>query len=362
MDQRVGILLDHKMYKGIQRNKTGYEHIGLYNKAAKELHLEPFYMSLLQMGKKSALGMTYDGKRYRLARKQFPKVTHNRAITLKSSLIAKLKNLAAASLVFNRLNRFSKHRIHNIVASSPSLRAYLPRTVKYSKENLIQAMHVHSSVFIKPTSGSVGDGIIKLSRGDDSSSWSLYIKKGKPLRKGRKSAQAFIHRFIKGKSYIIQEAIPLATYNGSPYDLRVSVQRGDKGEWQVTGIVGKVAAKGRQVTNVAKGGKVRKCEELFQASGFSVTDTKHHIGRVALQLAHHLGRKLPHLADIGFDIGLDKSGNIKLIEMNGRDQRITFKKAKLTKTFYRTYFTPMQYAKYLLVNKQNRATASRRKR
>jgi len=61
-----------------------------------------------------------------------------------------------------------------------------------------------------------------------------------------------------------------------------------------------------------------------------------------------LGKKLPGLADIGFDMGIDKSGEIKLIEMNGRDQRITFKKAKLANTFYRTYLTPLQYAKFLL--------------
>jgi hypothetical protein len=361
MEQRVGILLDHNIYKGIQRNKTGYEHIKLYNKAAKELQLQPFYMSLLQMSNKSALGMTYDGKRYRLARLKFPKVTHNRAITLKASLISKLKGLSASSHVFNRLNRFSKHRIHNILSANTSFRSYLPRTVKYSKANLIQAMKVYSSMFIKPTSGSVGTGIIKLSRGNDVS-WNLFIRKGKPLQKGLKSTQTFIHHFINGKGYIIQEAIPLATYKGNPYDLRVSVQRGGRGKWQVTGIVGKVAAKGRQVTNVAKGGTVRRCEDLFHASGFPVTETKQMIRKVALQLAQYLGNKLPHLADIGFDMGIDKDGYLKLIEMNGRDQRITFKKAKLAKTFYRTYLTPLQYGKYLLVNRQNRATASRKLR
>ncbi|MGO4275125.1 YheC/YheD family protein, partial [Paenibacillus sp. TAF58] len=211
---------------------------------------------------------------------------------------------------------------------------------------------------IKPTSGSVGDGIIKLSK-SSKGKWHLYVKKGKPLQKKYENAISFIHQYINGKGYIIQEAIPLATYNGNPYDLRVSVQRGERGDWQVIGIVGKVAAKGRQVTNVAKGGKVIRCEELFQASGFQVDETKQSLNRVALQLAGYLGKKLPHLADVGFDMGIDKYGKIKLIEMNGRDQRITFKKAKLAKTFYRTYLTPLQYAKYLLENRSKQVEISR---
>lgn len=62
------------------------------------------------------------------------------------------------------------------------------------------------------------------------------------------------------------KTIALATYKGRPYDLRVSVQRGTTGKWQVTGVVGKVAGAGRHVTNVAKG-KVRRTEVLLKIIG-----------------------------------------------------------------------------------------------
>jgi hypothetical protein len=349
MKQTVGILLDHDMYKEIPNQRTGYEHIQLYNKAGRQIGVQPFYMSLRHINNKSALGFIYDGRRYRLMKRRIPKVTHNRAITLTSIWKKKLETLAQSSIVFNRLNRFSKHKIYDLLLKNRSLRKYLPHTKRYSRQNLnsVMKMRDYPALFIKPTSGSVGNGIFKLTQ-HTSGKWNMHWKKGKPNRSTQKRTAEFLDHYIGNQSYIIQEAIPLATFNGRPYDLRVSVQRGANGKWQLTGMVGKVAAVGRHVTNVAKGGSVKRCEELFQASGFQTEAMQQAVSNVSLEIAKFLGNKLPHLADIGLDMGVDRNGNIKLIEMNGRDQRITFKKAKLHDTFFQTYSTPLLYAKYLL--------------
>ena len=77
----VGVLLDRQTFKGIPSKRTGNERLSLYNKAAKQLGLKLFYMSLDQIGRRSALGFTYGNKKYRLERRPIPKVTHNRLIT-----------------------------------------------------------------------------------------------------------------------------------------------------------------------------------------------------------------------------------------------------------------------------------------
>ncbi|NOV02334.1 YheC/YheD family protein [Paenibacillus planticolens] len=347
MRQRIGILLDSATFKGILLNKTGYESLNLYNKAAEELMLKPFYMTLHKIRNKTAVGFAYNGTRYKLEKTKLPSVTHNRAITLISSSKSKLSKLAENTVLFNRFNRYSKHRIHRILIKKPELRQYMPHTVKYSIANLERFAMKYTSIYIKPSSGSVGEGIIKMSQVRNGM-WKITLMKGKSIIKSKKSTLSFINNFIGNKKYIIQETIPLALYKNRPYDLRVSVQRGIDGNWKVTGIVGKVAAKGRHVTNVAKGGRVRRYEELFQESGFPVLEAKETIRKSALQIAQFLGETIPHLADIGLDMGLDKDGKVKFIEMNARDQRITFKKAKLFQTFYKTYLTPLQYGKYLL--------------
>ncbi len=347
MRATVGVLLDLETYLGIARGKTGNECLALYNKAGKMHGLRPFYMCLQRIKGKSAVGYYYENNAYRLVRRSIPRVTHNRAISLTPYLRKKLKELAQSSFVFNRRNRYDKQRIHQLLYTNQSLRKYLPDSIKYSREKLEGFMKKYDSLFIKPTNSSVGDGIIKVTK-QNSGDWHLYWMKGKPRLVSKKQVISFIAKKVGKQNYMIQEAIQLATFNERPYDLRISVQRGGSGQWQVTGMIGKVAASGRHVTNVAKGGKVKRCEQLFESSSFDSVQMKQELQQVSLAISQYIGLKLPNMADIGLDVGVDEDGEIKLIEVNGRDQRYTFKKAGLDTTFYRTYETPMRYAKFLL--------------
>jgi glutathione synthase/RimK-type ligase-like ATP-grasp enzyme len=343
----VGILLDRKTYLGILRQKTGYERIDLYNKAAENLGITPFYMCLQHISEKSALGLCYENKKYRLIRLPIPKVTHNRAMTLTSYLQKQLGLLSNSSIVFNGQNRHDKLRIHKLLSTNKSVRDYLPESMAYSSEQLIDAMERLSSLYIKPTNSSIGKGVIKVTK-KENEEWQLCWSNIEPKMLSDKKAQAFIHEKVGTQSYLIQQAISLATYQGRPYDLRVSAQRGDKGKWQITGIAGKVAASGRHVTNLAKGGEARRCEELFRASGFDPYRMKADVEQASLIIAESLSERIPAMADVGLDVGVDQSGRIKLIEVNGRDQRYEFKQLKMYQTFNNTYETPLRYAKFLL--------------
>lgn len=351
MRTAVGVLLDLKTYLGIPKGRTGNERLALYNKAGKKYGIKPFYMSLQHVKTNSALGYYFENKAYKRISRSIPKVTHNRAITLSPFLRKRLTKLSQSSIVFNRQNRYDKHRIHQLIHANHSLRKYLPKSMSFSSKNLKIALEKSSSLFIKPTNSSVGDGIMKISK-LEGGQWHLYGVKRKPKLVSKKQAISLIVKKVGRQNYMLQEAIPLATYNGRPYDLRVSVQRGGSGQWQVTGIVGKVAAYGRHVTNVAKGGKVIRCERLFESSGFDSIQMKQQIQEASLAIAQYIGGKLPHMADIGLDVGVDQDGEIKLIEINGRDQRYSFKNANMKTTFYRTYETPLRYARFLLQQSQ----------
>lgn len=348
----VGILLDDDTFSRLPLRHTGNEQLRLYNRAAKELNLgPPFFMNLRRISGRSATGYTYSGRRYRLQRRSLPRVVHNRDLALRPRMNAKLTKLARSVTVFNRKNRYSKTKIAAILAKDKTLLPYLPDTFVYSPARLTQTMNNYHTLFIKPASGSVGDGIVKLSRtGQDQ--WLVQWKKQHKLSGAK--ARALVHRVTAGKPYVIQEAVRLALYHGRPYDIRVSVQKGHSGAWQITGMVGKVAAPGRHVTNVAKGGTVKRCAVLFQHSGLPPAETARAVARVSLQVAVCLEKHLPRLADLGLDMGVDRNGRVKFIEMNGRDQRYSFRKAGMNSAFYRTYRTPMEYAKRLLAQSQTR--------
>ncbi|OCT14473.1 hypothetical protein A8709_27095 [Paenibacillus pectinilyticus] len=343
----IGILLDHKTYVGIVQKQTGYEYIEHYNRAAKGLGLIPFYMCLQHVSDKSALGLCYDNDRYTLKRLPIPKVIHNRAMTLSPYLQKKLQALAKTSQVFNGQNRHDKLRVHKLLHASKGSASYIPQAMSYSRDHIMKAMNQFISFYVKPTNSSVGKGVLKVTLMPDGL-WEVCWSNKEPRVLEEQPALDFIEAKVKGQPYLIQKAVPLAMYQGRPYDLRVSVQRGGTGEWGVTGIAGKVAASGRHVTNLAKGGEAMRCEKLFLANGFNPELKREQVEKAALQIAESLSKQIPAMSDVGMDIGIDQSGDIWLIEVNGRDQRYQYKHLNLNKTFYRTYETPMRYAKYLL--------------
>lgn len=347
MSNVIGILLDRKTYLGILRKQTGYEHIDYYNQAAIEHGMTPFYMCLKHINTKSALGLSFENKNYTLKRLPIPKVIHNRAMTLSPISQQKLKAIAKISQVFNGQNRHDKLHIHRLLRASANSSAFLPHAMKYSHENLIKAMNRKDSFFVKPTNSSVGKGVLKVASMPDGV-WQVWWSNQLPRQLVEQQTIDFINGKVNGQSYLIQKAIPLSMYEGRPYDLRVSVQRGAKGEWGVTGIAGKVAADGRHVTNLAKGGEAVLCEKLFLSNGFDPALKRKQVEHTALQIAESLSQQIPSISDVGMDIGIDHQGAIWLIEVNGRDQRYQYKHLNLNKTFYRTYETPMLYAKYLL--------------
>jgi hypothetical protein len=348
MKRRIGILLDQQVWNALEsRRSTSNEKIGLYNRASNRLGLRPFYMTLRKIERSKAAGLIRSGNRYKRVRRTIPGVIHNRTIVSQPALSRKLIRLGRNRKLFNRQNRYSKYRIYKLLTKRHSASYRVPLTKRLSKAGLTEAMKKKQPLYIKPMKGSVGEGIFRVSyRGQGK--WKLQSGV-KRIRYG--TAKRTIERVMKlaGKRrYLVQKAIDLALYDGRPYDLRVTVQRGERGTWQVTGIFGKVAAPGRHVTNVAKGGSVKRIKTLFKASGFHPEAMERMLTQASLEIAEYLGRQLPGLADIGLDLGIDRSGKIYFIEMNGRDQRIGFKKAGMKGTFYRSYETPLRYARYLL--------------
>lgn len=345
----MGVLLDHRVWRGISKGRTGHERLSFYNKAAKKNNVKILYFSLpvLKLTQGKVKGYVYRGGTYKLVNKKIPKVVHNRSM---SGDQQKLARLCQQSFVFNERTRYSKYRIHRLLTTKSQLRSHLPSTKTLTKENLRNMMGEYDSLYLKPVSSSIGKGIMRLDR-MNGKRWRL---KGGPktYKDNKKRMIQTVYNKLRGRNYLISETIPLAKYKDKPFDIRVSIQKSGDGDWQITGMVGKVAAKGSHVTNVARGGKVKRCEELFSTCGLNVEETKKEIERVSLKFAVRLGGKLRHLADIGLDMGVDSKGHVYFIEMNGRDLRYSFGQGGLKNHWYKTYENPIKYGKYLLKKKE----------
>lgn len=348
----IGVLLDHRIFRNIRRRRTGHERVGLYRQAAGKYGFTTLFMSLrgTDLKRRKTTGLIWRKGGYSTVTRPIPAVIHNRAMPFDRSQLGKLKRLGGIRYVFNSRNRYGKYRIHQLLRRNSAFRSHLPVSRPFGKQSLRGMLAVHNSLYVKPQSGSVGSGIIRLRR-LNGAIWSVRTSHG-TVKIPQKRLFGMLSKLTRGKSYLIQKSIDLATYKGRPYDIRVSVQRGTGGFWRVTGMVGKVARRGSHVTNLARGGTVKRCEVLFQGSRLPVHMTMARVSGLSLRMAAYLATHLHRLADVGLDIGVDRRGKPYFIEMNGRDQRYSFAKGGLSSIFYNTYKNPIRYAIHLSRRKQ----------
>lgn len=350
----VGILLNAAMHGGVPRLKTGQESLANYEEAAAAYGLTPCFLKLSDIDTQSGFSRAYikGPEGYRRHVVPTPEVIHNRAIyDPGSSGVQRL--LLQGIQVYNTCNRYGKDYIQGLLEQNRELSGHLPVT-SAGISGLKEMMESYPDLILKPSRGSVGIGVMRLTRSSARRwNWS-YSPRGSrrwfTLSVNQDAIPSALRIRLTSVPYLIQERIPLAEINGRPFDLRVTVQRGWGGEWQVTGMFAKLAAPGGFVSNIARGGEALSpafaLEKAFP--GEAAARIRMSVLSLSLAIARELEQSLPGLADIGLDIGITDKGHLYFIECNGRDQRYGFKKAGLSALWKDSYRRPMGYARYLM--------------
>lgn len=354
----VGILVNDSLYAGIPLGNTKYEAIPYYDEAGKQYGVTPCYFRLqdVQIDKMKVHAYVQEGLCFELKWLDLPTVIHNRAIYLDHASYQKLEEWTKRGVIlFNRWNRYSKLRIHDLLLKNDSIRPHLPGTYPATFKNMKIMMSAYDSLIIKPTNSSIGRGVMKMDR--HVRSWKLIYPASMKINNQIWRTVSFRHylpltlrRKIQSHTYMIQQRLPLATFDGRPFDLRISAQRGASGEWGITGVVAKVASRKLFLTNVAQGGEVRTLPDILSTEypHLNQEEVLHQITDFSLRVARHLSTELPYLADIGLDVGITSDGFPLFIECNGKDQRYSFLEANMQEIWKATYFNPIAYAKFLL--------------
>ncbi|SDT20471.1 YheC/D like ATP-grasp [Paenibacillaceae bacterium GAS479] len=204
-----------------------------------------------------------------------------------------------------------------VLLSHPSIAPHIPPTRLYSEANLKTMLDQHSMVVIKPVRGTGGIGVIKISRVDGGYSYTVSSSTR------RVSTIGTLHHAVKplqkGRPYMIQKGIHLATIAGRPIDYRVKVVK-KGGKWEFRAMVGRVARAGLFVTNLCRGGR-----QVTSAQGISrslphvsVAAKKQEMRNLTNLSVSLLETHFPGIGQLGFDYGLDKSGKIWIFEVNTR--------------------------------------------
>jgi hypothetical protein len=206
-----------------------------------------------------------------------------------------------------------------ILLSHPSIAPHIPPTKRFTANHLRSMLDTHQMVVVKPVVGAGGHGVIKVTRNEGGYAYTYYAQTKRFASFG--ALVAALNKKRKGRAYLIQKGIHLATVDGKPIDYRVKYVKTEKG-WVYRAIVGRIAKKGLFVTNLCRGGTLVTAAQGISRSlsSGSVAEKKGKMRELTVLSTGVLEAKYPGIGQLGFDYGIDKSGKIWIFEVNTRPQ------------------------------------------
>lgn len=283
-----------------------------------------------------------------------PDVVYDRISSRKSELYYQKtrEKLKKITLYFNP-SFLNKWEVHEILKANPKLHSYLPETRLLTANNLEEMLNKYKVLYLKPVDGSLGRKIIRLTRSENNQKLN-YTVYNKSCFKGQ---AATITDFMKktykireNKTYIIQQAIDMADYKGAIFDLRIIYQKNGQGKWQISKKFVRVAPKGSDISNLSSGGKAQPSKKIMQYL-FCRSDLIAEKNREIENLCYNVASTLEQwgngiYGELGLDIGIDKRGQLWLIEVNSKPRKTT--ETELSMTIVKnTFKRPLEYASYL---------------
>lgn len=204
--------------------------------------------------------------------------------------------------------------------SDPRIAPHVPETSRFTKEALRRMLGQYGFVVLKPVKGSGGVGLMKVTQNGGTFAYSSYNTKRTfgsfdPLLRA-------VNKGRRGRSYLIQRGIPLATIHGRPVDYRVKYMKQPDGSWVFRALVGRLAKPGLFVTNLCRGGTLLSSAQAIRESlnGDMVEAKKEEMRNMARICKEALVSRFPGLGQLGFDYGLDQNGVLWIFEVNTKPQ------------------------------------------
>lgn len=277
----------------------------------------------------------------------------SRAWESRSSVkISKNRLLSLPDLHYFNESFLDKWDVHQLLFTNRELHPFLPVTELLSKGNLEKMIQKYNVLYLKPCNGSLGRNIIKVMLNESGKLqfvvYSRTIVQGTANNCPELLQKTKKHR--KGKRYIIQQGIDLATYKESPFDIRIIYQKGGKGNWMVSKKFVRVAPAGSSIANLSSGGRAERAVEVFKDiynNRDLILSKNNLINSLCKTVALTLENTSKSIyGELGLDIGIDKDGSPWLIEVNSRPRKSTqtgFSQIVVRNTFIR----PLLYAIYL---------------
>lgn len=296
-----------------------------------------FTPEMINWHTKTVNGWYYQNARWSSHISPLPNVVYERVPNRKAESLARVKSCIQRlkedenCQVFNQ-GFFNKWSIHLLLSEHDDTSLYIPETYLSPSVSLLDEMlQKHQMVYLKPSGGSLGLGIFRITRHPKHGYFCRFHQGNKNVLHRFHTLEKlvqhyFIHQPERFKKYLVQQGIRLLRYKGRPVDFRVHLHKDSQDEWKVVAIGTKVAGSGSVTTHIRTGGSILSTYELLQQIFFQdASYMKQKLQQTAIVIAKTLEDQIEGpLGELGMDIGIDQNRHIWLFEINAKPGRHIF--------------------------------------
>lgn len=247
--------------------------------------------------------------------------------------------------IFNS-NFFNKWEFWKKVKKSKRAGEYLPETRLYTDFSIIEEMvDKYGAAYLKPLNGTLSRGLYKVIKLEEG--YGLKPKQGEDMTifSSPEDIGAYLDEVINNYKYIVQQAINPLKVKERHMDFRVIMQKNETLDWQCTGIIALIGARGDICSNW---GSTAYFEDVFYEE-FDFTQQqifklKREIIGACKLVCEALESPKENYGDLGFDVVVDEDYRIWILEANKRHYHTVPLWINDVQTFYQTKANPIKYA------------------
>ncbi|WP_040950285.1 YheC/YheD family protein [Gorillibacterium massiliense] len=364
----IGVFVLHHTIRNIKRKNYdfhSYVRMKELAKAGQEAQVSLFYFSTLMVDSKneSIRGLYWSAKFDEWKEKvfPFPDVLYDRRGTggsEKYSMLAQNIGDIFARKNIKKVNSnsfFDKVDVYRRLKEVPEVSHYVPITeLCEGDEDLILFLSNHPRAYLKAGRGGRGKQVLSVVKLPDKSYQISYMHDQifTQIAAGAMELIDLVRKYFNGRSFVMQKEIDLIQIGASKVDFRAELQRNGRGQLEVAGICGRLGQENAPITIHSNAFPFQTFLRQFQLIPEQEIDSlTSKVHQFLLDIYLTLEKLYGTFGEIGIDFGIDKNGEIWFIEPNSRSAKVSMQKAYDPQTFHRTFLNPVEYAKYICLEK-----------
>lgn len=288
----------------------------------------------------------------------FPTVVYNRIPTRKEEVSQGVERVKAIfrkrSIAYFNERFFNKREVDLALRKYSDTVSFLPETLpEWDASKAATMLARYGCLYVKPISGSFGEGICQISRSDDKR-YCLDVRGplGVVTHYYNEWAEC-LHACkdqLGGYSVIIQEGISLKRFTDCKTDFRVHMHKGQNRKWHAVCIGAKVANRQAITTHKHSGGRVEDGQLVLRTwFGRDCAKVREKMEMAAEMICEHVTAELDSsLGELGLDMGIADDGRIILFEVNAKPGRAIFQHRALRAAGHTSRLRVFEHAQALL--------------